>query len=722
MLAKSKGTALLLRWSFGLFLVLQALCGFAQNGKDARELLNEVAAASRNLQTYRAEGRIAMQLLMTGPPVLDLTFRVETQAPNRFRIELSAGPEWEWITGFPVMMLCEGHSGWMYQSKAKLYEKLGPGNPPGDQCAPFTLLGFEHVADELRSAEITGTGHAQFEGRSQPCTMVQAQYRVVDGVMLFPGMNMKVGRVSRTMCIDAARKLILTDHIEAEQELEEPGGPSHLEQTVTYQRIERNPTLKPGTFEFHPPADAKERVEPVPATTAAQPAAEPAANPQRGGNYTPTVISRTGPEYTQEAWDEGIQGIVVVSAEIGPDGAISNIRVEKSLGYGLDEKAVECFRQWRFSPGTENGSPVRRSTEAGIVFALPDKRPEKPSAGPVTRPVPPPRLPAVTLQRPTDLDDFYLVTAINLKAPEICAKISASAEGNGGSQRGYQIQTMQAECYMQLAGALHDPGLCDHVKPVRTEYRDGSKVDKSYCVAQMNENRIATPYDIPAFAKLMQKAGYDDNRIINFRYNDGRYNSPGYVTYRNLIEDPNLLSTLRRAPSYAEPPSPAKVRPANPVEYLYQAVAVDKKVPELCAKVSANATYTDPFKQTVFLRSNCYFALAHNELNQAFCDQLPQAGTSPYVKYDSREECHHTVEIFSRPNLPKDGLTMGPADFPDPWCLGKALKEIGYSDARKVDQALKPKPNDYWDFLVYVSLWGTKEDRAEFTQRVMDLK
>ncbi len=145
MIAKAKGGVLLLRCSFGLFLIVHAVCGFGQKSNDARELLKQVAEASKNLQTYRAQGRIALQFLI-GPPVLDLTFQVETQAPDRFRIELSGGPEW--MTGLPTMMLCQGTSGWMYQSKAKLYTKLGPENQPGDQCAPITLLGFEHLADE----------------------------------------------------------------------------------------------------------------------------------------------------------------------------------------------------------------------------------------------------------------------------------------------------------------------------------------------------------------------------------------------------------------------------------------------------------------------------------------------------------------------------------------------------------------------------------------------
>ena len=80
------------------------------------------------------------------------------------------------------------------------------------------------------------------------------------------------------------------------------------------------------------------------------------------------------------------------------------------------------------------------------------------------------------------------------------------------------------------------------------------------------------------------------------------------------------------------------------------------------------------------------------------------------------------MEIYSRPNFSRDGLRDGPADFPDPWCLGKALEEVGYGDVRKLNQALKPTANDYWEFLFETSLWGTQEDRAELSRRVMNLK
>ena len=45
------------------------------------------------------------------------------------------------------------------------------------RCTPGTLTSFEHVADDVTSAVITGVGRARFEGRFQPCTEVEAHYR-----------------------------------------------------------------------------------------------------------------------------------------------------------------------------------------------------------------------------------------------------------------------------------------------------------------------------------------------------------------------------------------------------------------------------------------------------------------------------------------------------------------------------------------------------------------
>ncbi len=73
---------------------------------------------------------------------------------------------------------------------------------------------------------------------------------------------------------------------------------------------------------------------------------------------TPRLISRVKPEYTAEARKARAKGVVTFYAVVGPDGKLRNIRLVRGLGYGLDEKAIEAVRQWRFKPGTKDGKPV----------------------------------------------------------------------------------------------------------------------------------------------------------------------------------------------------------------------------------------------------------------------------------------------------------------------------------------------------------------------------
>jgi protein TonB len=62
-----------------------------------------------------------------------------------------------------------------------------------------------------------------------------------------------------------------------------------------------------------------------------------------------TPTPRAGPSY---------QGSVLLWLVVAPNGRPRNIRVQRSLGMGLDEKAIEAVSQWRFQPATLNGQPV----------------------------------------------------------------------------------------------------------------------------------------------------------------------------------------------------------------------------------------------------------------------------------------------------------------------------------------------------------------------------
>jgi periplasmic protein TonB len=90
------------------------------------------------------------------------------------------------------------------------------------------------------------------------------------------------------------------------------------------------------------------------------------------GNFTPPqVIYKVGPEYTQEALDSKTEGFVKLSITVGTEGTAMDVRVVNGLGMGLDEKAVECVKQWKFKPATRDGDPTPTRAIVEINFRLP---------------------------------------------------------------------------------------------------------------------------------------------------------------------------------------------------------------------------------------------------------------------------------------------------------------------------------------------------------------
>lgn len=142
---------------------------------------------------------------------------------------------------------------------------------------------------------------------------------------------------------------------------------------VEYRRVNlsecggANPKLLPGEA----PAGLSEiRRDPV------QPAPDPGNEEGRldraGKRPTPPrLLSKVEPQYSEEARKRGIQGTVTLSVEIGEDGRVHNAKVLKSLGSGLDEKAVEAVKQWKFRPAQRNGTAVKTSAQIELSFSLP---------------------------------------------------------------------------------------------------------------------------------------------------------------------------------------------------------------------------------------------------------------------------------------------------------------------------------------------------------------
>lgn len=77
--------------------------------------------------------------------------------------------------------------------------------------------------------------------------------------------------------------------------------------------------------------------------------------------------------YTDAARDAAIEGVVVLSLVVDPEGNTRDVHVVKKLGFGLDEAAIAALKACKFSPGQSNGHNVAVEIRSFKVrFVLPD--------------------------------------------------------------------------------------------------------------------------------------------------------------------------------------------------------------------------------------------------------------------------------------------------------------------------------------------------------------
>jgi TonB family protein len=93
--------------------------------------------------------------------------------------------------------------------------------------------------------------------------------------------------------------------------------------------------------------------------------------PLRVGGYIqpPTKIKDVKPVMPDLARSARVQGVVIVEATIGEDGRVRDVKVLRSIPL-LDQAAIECVRQWEFSPTLLNGVPVPVIMTATVNFIV----------------------------------------------------------------------------------------------------------------------------------------------------------------------------------------------------------------------------------------------------------------------------------------------------------------------------------------------------------------
>ena len=75
-------------------------------------------------------------------------------------------------------------------------------------------------------------------------------------------------------------------------------------------------------------------------------------------------------DYTEDARRRGVSGDVVLEIVVRRDGSVGDVKVLQGLAGGLNDRAVQAVRQWRFAPARRQGAPVDVIVEVAVEFKL----------------------------------------------------------------------------------------------------------------------------------------------------------------------------------------------------------------------------------------------------------------------------------------------------------------------------------------------------------------
>ena len=201
----------------------------------------------------------------------------------------------------------------------------------------------------------------------------------------------------------------------------------------------------------------------------------------------------------------------------------------------------------------------------------------------------------LVLHPPSARDQFFNLVATDFKQPALCNRIDWRADASiRGWDTPHRIRTMRSACRSNLE------------LPPNADLFSGAG-DNAGVRGPGARARIHGC----GRAQAAHTAGYPA--------------TPIYAVYRGLLSNDEFRSRLRAASDYGEARNRARLRPAGPIELMYQMVAVDASEAALCSKISPNATFDDEGSPLALLQSRCYLHIAFNTRDIRSCDPLPAA-------------------------------------------------------------------------------------------------
>ena len=89
-----------------------------------------------------------------------------------------------------------------------------------------------------------------------------------------------------------------------------------------------------------------------------------------GGVSAPKLVYAPDPEYTKKAQEANYQGVCVIALIVDTEGKPERVHVLRHLGMGLDQKAVEAVKQYKFTPALLQGKPVPVQVNIEVNFRV----------------------------------------------------------------------------------------------------------------------------------------------------------------------------------------------------------------------------------------------------------------------------------------------------------------------------------------------------------------
>jgi hypothetical protein len=217
-----------------VLLILTAIAASAQPTGDGVPLLRQVSEAARSAKGWRAEG--GRDVRVEGPRGSPLFFEgrgftVSMRGLLESHHDLGSG-----------LTVCDGSTRWnqLRSFGGQVWESREVAT--AETCRPPAPR-WGALLDSLRSAVILGTDD------SRGCVLVGARYDLPDGLGFYIPTAPPVGLITREMCVDEARNMILWERLE--------GTSASLNRVIvsmTYKEVERDPEFGPDEFKI-PPAD-----------------------------------------------------------------------------------------------------------------------------------------------------------------------------------------------------------------------------------------------------------------------------------------------------------------------------------------------------------------------------------------------------------------------------------------------------------------------------------